>query len=91
MGEAPLDGFLVDWAATQFQIQKGGIAHQVAVALFDDVANMDADAKNDAPVFGYAGIAFDHCGQHFDGAARRVDNAAELDDAPSPVRLTTRP
>ena len=28
---------------------------------------------------------------HLDRAAHRVDDAAKLDEAPSPVRLTTRP
>ena len=67
------------------------VAHQVAVALLDDVAEMNADAKDDAAVLGHAGVAFDHRVLHFDCAAHRVDHAAELDDRPSPVRLTSRP
>ena len=67
------------------------VAHQVAVALLDHVAEMDADAELDAPVGRHAGIALDHAVLHFDGAAHGVDDAAELDDRPSPVRLTTRP
>ena len=56
------------------------VAHEVAVALLDDVAEMDADPKFDAPVRRHAGIALDHAVLHFDGAAHRVDHAAELDD-----------
>ena len=67
------------------------VAHQIAVALLDDVAEMDADAKLDAPLRRQAGVALDHAVLHFDGAAHRVDHAAELDEAPSPVRLTMRP
>ena len=67
------------------------VAHQIAVALLDDVAEMDADAKLDAPVRRHAGVALDQAVLDFDRAAHRVDDAAELDDAPSPVRLTMRP
>jgi hypothetical protein len=41
---------------------------------------MNADAKFNA-VFGrQAGVALDRTALHFDGAADRVDHAAELDD-----------
>ena len=45
------------------------VAHQIAVALFDDVAEMDADAKLDPPLGLDARIAFDH-------AVLQVDNLA---------------
>ena len=67
------------------------VAHQIAVALLDDIAEMDADAEFDAALGGQAGVALDHAVLHLDGAAHGVDHAAELDEAPSPVRLTTRP
>ena len=57
------------------------VAHQVAVALLDDIAEMNADAKLDALVERDAGVALDHGVLHFEGAAHRVDDAAELDDA----------
>ena len=57
------------------------VAHQVAVALLDDVADMNADAEFDAPVLRHAGVALDQAVLHFDRAADRVDDAAELDDA----------
>jgi hypothetical protein len=57
------------------------IAHQIAVALFDDVAQMNAEAKEDAPVLRHFGIALDHRALHFDREAHRIDDAAELDDA----------
>ena len=56
------------------------VAHQIAVALLDNVAEVDADAEHDAPVGGHAGVALDHGVLHFDRAAHRVDHAAELDD-----------
>ena len=56
------------------------IAHQVAIVLLDDVADMHADAKLDAPVLRHAGVALDKALLHFDGAAHGVDHAAKLDD-----------
>ena len=57
------------------------VAHEVAVALLDHIAHMDADAEFDAPVGRHAGIAFDHRVLQFDGAAYCVDDTAEFDDA----------
>ena len=57
------------------------VAHQIAVALFDDVAEMYADTKFDAALGRLAGIALDHALLHVDRAAHRVDDAAELDEA----------
>ncbi len=57
------------------------VAHQIAVALLDDVAQMNADAKFYALVGRDARIALDHGVLHFERAAHRVDYAAELDDA----------
>ena len=56
------------------------VAHQIAVALLDDVAEMNADAELDAAVVRHAGVALDHRVLHFDGAAHGVDDAAELDE-----------
>ena len=56
------------------------VAHQVAVALLDDVADVYPDAKFDAPVLRHAGVALDEAVLHFDRAANRVHDAAELDD-----------
>ena len=56
------------------------VAHQIAVALLDDVAQMNADAELDAALGRHAGVALDHGVLHFDGAAHRVDHAAELDE-----------
>ena len=57
------------------------VAHQVAVALLDDVAEMNADAKLDALFRRQARVALDEAVLNLDGAAHRVDHAAELDDA----------
>ena len=43
---------------------------------------MNADAELDTPVLRHAGVALDHRVLHLDGAAHRVDHAAELDDRP---------
>ena len=56
------------------------VAHQVAVGLLDHVAEMNADAKLNAPIGRHAGVAFDEAVLHFDRAAHRVDDAAEFDD-----------
>jgi hypothetical protein len=56
------------------------VAHEVAVALLDHVAQVNADAKFDAFFGRQAGVALDHAGLHFDRAPYSVDHAAELDD-----------
>ena len=67
------------------------VAHQVAVALLDHIAQMDADAELDAPIRRKASIALDHAVLHLDGAPNGIDDASELyedsvarplDDAP---------
>jgi hypothetical protein len=55
------------------------VAHEIAVAFLDDVAEMNADPKLDAPLWRQPGIALDHAVLHFDGATHRIDHAAELD------------
>ena len=56
------------------------VAHQIAVAFLDDVAQMNANAKLDATLGLQARVALYHAGLHFDGAAHRVDDATELDE-----------
>ena len=58
------------------------VAHEVAVGLLDHVAEVNADAKLDAPLFGHTGVAFNHRVLDLDRAAHRVDHAAKLDDRP---------
>ena len=67
------------------------VAHQIAVALLDDVAEVDADAELDASVIGNAGVALDHAALQFDRAADCVDDAAELDDRAVAGALDVRP
>ena len=55
------------------------VAHQIAIALLDDIAQMNADAELDAALGRHAGVALDHAVLHLDGAAHGVDHAAELD------------
>jgi hypothetical protein len=43
---------------------------------------VNADAEDDAPVLRHARVALDHRILHLDRAANRVNDAAELDDAP---------
>ena len=67
------------------------VAHQIAVALLDDVAKMNADAKLDAALGRQSGVALDHAVLHLDRkrtASTTLRNSMRL---PSPVRLTIRP
>jgi hypothetical protein len=57
------------------------IAHQVAVALLDPVAEMNADSKFDALFGRYLGVALDHRPLDFHRAVHRIDDAAEFNDA----------
>ena len=57
------------------------VPHEIAILLFDDVTEMNADAELDAPIGLHASIAVDEASLHFDGAAHGIDYAAELDDA----------
>ena len=57
------------------------VAHQVAVALLDHVAEMDADTKFDALFRRDLGVALDHRSLEFNGAVHCVHDAAEFDDA----------
>ena len=57
------------------------VAHEIAVALLDDVADMDPDAEFDAPVLRQSGVALDEAVLDLDRAADRVYDAAKLDDA----------
>src|SRR5947207_1016604 len=57
------------------------VAHQIAVGLLDDVADVNADAKFDSPFVGHAGVALGHPVLHFDRATDSVDHAAEFDQA----------
>ena len=59
--------------------------------VLDHVAEMDADPKFDALVRRDLSVALDHRPLDFNGAVHCVDDTPELDNAPSPVRLTTRP
>ena len=56
------------------------VAHQVAVALLDDIAQMNADAELDAALRWQASVALDHAVLHLDGAANGVNHAAKLDE-----------
>src|SRR5262249_9010212 len=56
------------------------VAHQIAVALLDDIAKMDADAEFDASIGWQPGIPLDHAILHLDRAAHRLDHAAKLDE-----------
>jgi hypothetical protein len=67
------------------------VAHEIAVALLDNIANMDADAKLDAALGWQPSVALDHTVLHLDGAAHGIHDAPELDKDAIAVRLTTRP
>ncbi len=57
------------------------VAHQIADALFDDVAEIYADAEVDAAILGHGGDALEEAVLHLDGAGHGVEHAAEFDDA----------
>ena len=67
------------------------VAHQIAVALLDHIAEMDADAELDAALGRKAGVALDHAVLHLDGAAHGIDHAAELDEVPVTGALDDAP
>jgi hypothetical protein len=54
------------------------VAHQVAVAFLDHVAEMDADPELDPPVGRQAGVTPEHAVLHLDRASHRIHDAAEL-------------
>ena len=56
------------------------VAHQVAVALLNYVAQMNADTELDAPLGRQAGVTLDHTVLHLDRASHGVDHAAKLDN-----------
>jgi hypothetical protein len=56
------------------------VAHQIAVGLFDHVAQMDADTEFDPLLRRDARVALDHSVLHLVRASHRVDDAAELDE-----------
>ena len=57
------------------------VAHEIAVALLDNVAEVNTDAKLDPPVRRNSRVALEEAVLHFDCAAHRVDHAAEFDEA----------
>ena len=69
------------------------VAHEVAVALLDDIAEMNANPKLDALLGRHRhAVALDHRCLDFDRAAYSADHAAMNSMIePSPVRLTTWP
>src|SRR5262249_51122466 len=64
--------------ALQARRDVDAIPHQVAVAFLDDVAEMDADAKFDAPLGRHSGVALDHRVLNLDAAPNGVDDTAKF-------------
>src|SRR2546421_13118976 len=63
-------------------LQPGGDIDAVAenvVAIGDNVAEIDADPKPDAPVFRHVGFVIEDQALHLYGAAHRIDDAGEFD------------
>src|SRR5262245_50339658 len=54
------------------------VTHQVAIAFLDDVAEMNADAKFDAPLRRQTGVALDHQVLNLDAATNSVDDTAKF-------------
>ena len=55
------------------------VAHEIAIALLDHIAEMNADAKIDALIGRQAGIALGHAVLHFYRTTHSLDDAAEFD------------
>ena len=71
----------IDAAWIGERLQPGRHVDAVAVdvvVVADDVADIDADAKFDAPVRRHIGVALDHAALNVDGAAHGVDDADEF-------------
>jgi hypothetical protein len=81
------------WLSRRFETSGDvdAVAHQVAVGLLNDVAEVDADPKFDALVEQDLGVALDHRPLDFDGAVTASTTLRNSMMPPSPVRLTTRP
>jgi hypothetical protein len=56
------------------------VTHQIAIALFDHIAEMDADAELDAALRRKPGVALNHAVLHFNGAAHGLNDATKLDE-----------
>jgi hypothetical protein len=76
-------GVLREHDAARFadRLKAGGdidaVAHEVAVAFLDHVAEMDADPELNPPVGRQAGVATAHAVLHLDRASHRIHDAAE--------------
>jgi hypothetical protein len=57
------------------------ITHEIAIALLNDIAKMNADAKIDASIGRQACIALDHAAPHLDCATYSFNDAAEFDQS----------
>jgi len=68
------------WISNAFKARGNvdAVAHQVAIALLDHVAQMDADAELDATLRRKTRVALDHAILHLDCAANGIDDASEL-------------
>jgi hypothetical protein len=66
------------------------VAHQVAIALLDHIADMDADPKLDPALGRQAGVGLDYTVLHLDGTANGMTTLLNSMRTPSSVRLTTR-
>ena len=66
------------------------VAHKVAVALLDDITQMNADAELDAAL-GRQAVALNEAVLDLDGATNSVDDATELDEASIPSSLDDAP
>src|SRR5262245_1200771 len=64
--------------ALQARRDVDAVTHQVAIAFLDDVAEMNADAKFDAPLRRQTGVALDHQVLNLDAATNSVDDTAKF-------------
>jgi len=58
------------------------IVHQIAIALLNDIADMNADAELDTAIWRHAHIALDHSVLDLDGTLHSVNHTTELNEKP---------
>ena len=70
------------WLADAFEPRRDvdAVAHEIAITLLDDIAEMNADPELDATLRRQPGIALGHAALHLDCAAHGVDDAAEFNN-----------
>ena len=78
----------------RFRLQPGRDVHTIAVKIAvvdDDISQMQANAEDNATIFGLVTVGLKNGLLELDGGLEGVNGARELGQGPSPVSLTKRP